>query len=443
MENSLRGSHLPRPPKVGRAQPSPCEISTSREFLLLTRTKRTHSQMSGSGNNNHDLTYPAVDAGRSESRRLSVPPPPHTSGYALPGFDYRRPVTPSRAPSGPSNSHDIDDVAYVEIVDLTNSEDAESPSAPISPFGQARRGPRFARDIIDLSDEASSSLSSSIRSSTAATSNSDVQFVSERRLPILHRATVSSGPSSNVMDLTSDEPFSGGDSDDDVRFIRATHRYPHSSPAPPSFGVSRLLAVGGSGSSSNPLLRVANSISNSARQLAGLRSASNSSHQHHPPAAAHTHPPLPSNLAGLAGLAHNGPGAWGSSVTSFIAPMFDFDTVGFDLGLNDTPVPLPPPSIIPPKPAPAGYARSPKPDETYICPNCDRELRTGDTELQRQIWVIRACGHVYCGECANHRSASKQKKEKKPANTKPFNQCVEKGCGRKTVGKHSMIQIFL
>jgi hypothetical protein len=126
-----------------------------------------------------------------------------------------------------------------------------------------------------------------------------------------------------------------------------------------------------------------------------------------------------------------------------VAPSFDFDAVGFDLGLNDTPVLLPPPSITPPNPAPDGYTRSPNADELYICPNCDRELRTGETELQRQIWVIRACGHVYCGECANNRSAAKQKKEKKPVHTKPFSHCVEKGCDRRTVSKHSMIQIFL
>jgi hypothetical protein len=41
-----------------------------------------------------------------------------------------------------------------------------------------------------------------------------------------------------------------------------------------------------------------------------------------------------------------------------------------------------------------GFTRTPNKDDVLVCPNCDRELGTGDTDLGKQIWVIRSCGHV-------------------------------------------------
>jgi hypothetical protein len=51
------------------------------------------------------------------------------------------------------------------------------------------------------------------------------------------------------------------------------------------------------------------------------------------------------------------------------------------------------PSYKPPTPPPLGYTRTVQEDEEVICPNCDRELGTGDDERQ-QIWVSKHCGHV-------------------------------------------------
>lgn len=55
--------------------------------------------------------------------------------------------------------------------------------------------------------------------------------------------------------------------------------------------------------------------------------------------------------------------------------------------------PPPGPSYKPPTPPPEGFTRTVQEDEEVICPNCERELGTGDDERQ-QIWISKQCGHV-------------------------------------------------
>jgi len=72
----------------------------------------------------------------------------------------------------------------------------------------------------------------------------------------------------------------------------------------------------------------------------------------------------------------------------------DYTAAAFDLFTPGTPPPSTPPSFSPPSPAPQGFSRNPKEDETYVCPNCDDELFAGETDLEKQIWMIKSCGHV-------------------------------------------------
>lgn len=53
-----------------------------------------------------------------------------------------------------------------------------------------------------------------------------------------------------------------------------------------------------------------------------------------------------------------------------------------------------PPTYDPPPPAQRGFTRSPNEDDFLVCPHCDDELGVGDDEVKRQVWVVRACGHV-------------------------------------------------
>ena len=52
------------------------------------------------------------------------------------------------------------------------------------------------------------------------------------------------------------------------------------------------------------------------------------------------------------------------------------------------------PTYNPPSPAKMGFTRSPNESDTLVCPHCDDELGIGDTDVKRQVWVVKACGHV-------------------------------------------------
>ena len=54
----------------------------------------------------------------------------------------------------------------------------------------------------------------------------------------------------------------------------------------------------------------------------------------------------------------------------------------------------PPPTYNAPPPPRKGFTRSPKEDDTLICPNCEEELGVGKDEIKRQVWVVKSCGHV-------------------------------------------------
>ena len=393
MENSLYGGEWRRPPKVNHTRSSTHERKTARGGMPLTRTKRTHSQMSGT-----DLdsipSQPTATSGRGEPQEQSrAPPPLRTSRYSGDGFDFRRPATPSRAPSGTSNPHNVSGhIQPPEIIDLTNTDDVEMPPSPRSLFGQASRGPRFARDIIDLSGEMPNSRLSHL-DDEAFLDALEVQFVSEQQLPPpapanSRRVEI---PLNNVYDLTEEDLLE--DDDDEVQFIMETRR---PNPAPqrlnnPTHGVLP--------QQNTPLLRATSSIANGLRQLAGYRTdqlnpnSSRSSYPHPPEG-----PPAPVPM-------HNWPADFASpqsqamainmGLAAYINPNLDFTSVGFDMGLdepshNSTAVRAPP---APPSPPP-GFTRTPKPDEVYVCPNCDRELCSGETDIQKQVWIIRACGHV-------------------------------------------------
>lgn len=83
-----------------------------------------------------------------------------------------------------------------------------------------------------------------------------------------------------------------------------------------------------------------------------------------------------------------------------IHPM-DFEAIGFDLGIDldleehrhSPPRPASPPREPLPS-ARTGFTRSPKEDDVCVCPNCQEELCTGEDEVKRQIFVVKACGHV-------------------------------------------------
>ncbi|OOF93098.1 hypothetical protein ASPCADRAFT_8047 [Aspergillus carbonarius ITEM 5010] len=115
--------------------------------------------------------------------------------------------------------------------------------------------------------------------------------------------------------------------------------------------------------------------------------------------------------------------------------------LGLDYQLTGvTPERAPGNSYKPPSPPPEGFTRNIEENDVVICPNCDMELGVGD-EVKQQIWVVKQCGHVYCGECASNRSLSKAKKN--TSKTKAFSKCQVIGCHKPVSSPKSMFQIYL
>jgi hypothetical protein len=80
-------------------------------------------------------------------------------------------------------------------------------------------------------------------------------------------------------------------------------------------------------------------------------------------------------------------------------PDLDFRFAGFDMGfdMGDHPhdrADTASPPVIPPSAAPEGFTRSPAEGDDLVCPNCDDELCTGDSDLKKQVWIVKGCGHV-------------------------------------------------
>ncbi|KAH9871199.1 hypothetical protein IAQ61_005378 [Plenodomus lingam] len=134
-------------------------------------------------------------------------------------------------------------------------------------------------------------------------------------------------------------------------------------------------------------------------------------------------------------------------VGAFVAPTLDFGVIGFDMvgmGGARAAEQQPPPTYDAPPKAPDGFTRSPAEQDVLACPNCGDELCVGDDDAKRQVWIVKGCGHVYCGECTANRAVKKSSKGKeRPPNTKPFKKCVVEDCERSVVHRKSMIQVFL
>ena len=74
----------------------------------------------------------------------------------------------------------------------------------------------------------------------------------------------------------------------------------------------------------------------------------------------------------------------------------NFLQAGFDYEQPSRPQPQQPrlPTYDPPPPTQHGFTRSPDEDDVLACPHCDDELGVGDNEVKRQVWIVKACGHV-------------------------------------------------
>jgi len=134
----------------------------------------------------------------------------------------------------------------------------------------------------------------------------------------------------------------------------------------------------------------------------------------------------------------------------FSLPNIDYTISSFDLGIDppDRTESTSPASYSAPEAATEGFTRSPQDDDILICPKCHDVLCEGNTDLKKQVWAVKSCGHVYCGECTQNRYASKGKRAKTSGGTPSissavFKECVVQGCYSKTNVKKAMFQVYI
>ncbi|KAF1957825.1 hypothetical protein CC80DRAFT_34276 [Byssothecium circinans] len=397
-------------------------------FGYTHRNKRSHAQMDledsasphWSPFGHHLSASPSPSAEASHAPHPNVHHLPHVHHRMPPqryhgdGLDYRRPVSSSN------------------VIDLTD-EDAVPTQAQPRDQHRPPRPPRFGRDImqevIDLDAEEPQRL---------APRSPEIQFVSSRSIdrPNLDR----------VEDQGQDE----------VEFVREN---------PLPWAQRRL-------DGPNQLADFMQALQGLPRLRAEWERGQE--RERHGRRAERQRQATIDRFLQVAGNARNRgaaprvpPRARGHIHVGFMAPQMNYGEVAFNLGYthddgDEAPAP-PAPTYEAPVQAPQGFTRSPQEEDALVCPNCEEELCVGDTEEKRQVWIVKACGHVchplmstlaskmantkqvYCGECTANRFKTKSSakgKEKQPI-CKKFKECVVEECGKKVSNSKTMVQIFL
>jgi len=379
---------------------------------------------------------------------LPVPLPSLPPHFPRDGYDYRRPVSSTR--SSTSANH---------VIDLTSDDEstaapavAPTPLPQVQPQPQPQPRPqpnmasvplpRFGREIIDLSAD-TSPVQNTHPQHARTSSSPEVQFVSSRQRSRTEQRPAQPPPFLDpypeqrrpVQELLLD------DSEDDI--IIAGERS----------GVNLLAPLG---AHRRPELRtLAQRIYEGSRVSGPVRAAY---------AAMMRMPDL------FGAVNNDGDNTRPNHILGIGGPAFmNYETVAFDYLRNGDDVQLPAPKFDPPPPAPEGFTRDPTEEDTIVCPNCEEELAVGESEEKRQVWVVKACGHVsyilsrlgvlrkvtdkayqvYCGTCMNNRKrkttkGTKGKERADEAELPPrFSTCQADNCDLRVSHKSDVMQIFL
>ncbi|KAI7345163.1 hypothetical protein KC354_g14866 [Hortaea werneckii] len=477
--------------------------------------QRSYSTMAESQHRDHDPGEdsdslfipqdPHYDNGQSSSRRRLALPPMRPQHYPGDGLDFRRPVMSGSGGGGvdaaPAGSERPSAAVTIDLTDDDNTQDVGTSQEAAGDYGsgagpsegagssRARRPPRFGRDIIEVEDEPSAPHEQAGDSSRGVRSHGrapgepirrpqfaglrrpsrfparqptppdfddDLEIVSERALsrpPTASRQRTPAMP--NPRSVT---PYPGEAApidltdDDDLMITDTRTRGGGLNGAPPGITAgqgTRSENYGGGlgiGRIADILRGEGRGVGN--RLLQRLRFDDPYGPIQHGRPPRHHHHHNPGYRAGGGGP----PPPHAAAVIGFGPVMMDFETPAFDLGLGVNRPPTP--KYEPPAAAEEGFTRSPGEDEEVVCPNCGDELGMGSSEEKQQVWCVKGCGHVYCGDCAHNRHRPQSKKGKArasdlPASTAatavpppPFKKCVVDGCGKAT-GKSNMFQVYL
>lgn len=300
------------------------------------------------------------------------------SRYVGDGMDFRRP-----APSG-------------AVIDLTEDDAGPGPSRPPAPPERQiirqsalrttanirpTRGPRFANNIIELDDEPEPAPQSGrVPAQPARVPDSpEVEFISARTIdpPPRPRDQVRPMRRAFDIDLTDEEALFYRPDEDDYARMRNRRDIARSMAAG-----TRALDIA-LGQQMDDMMR-RQQLRGQLAEMGGVRRMAMLGR-----GVDAREPQLR-----RPGPRRNGNGNGGDHIIQFAAPDLNFAAVGWDMGLErDRPEP-PPPTYKKPDAAPKGFTRSPEEDEVLVCPNCEDELCTGVGDLKKQVWIIKACGHV-------------------------------------------------
>lgn len=256
------------------------------------------------------------------------------------GLDFRRPAT---------TAVPLDVIDLTDDNELTHFQPQSRPGLRVntSSSGSQRNGRRVARDFVDVDDEPTRPTIDS------SSQSSDLELLEVRSVPI-HQ--VSDGEQRRRHE------------------IRQARRQPNLRPSDPQHPQDSPFTIGNWGA-----LR---------QHAQGREAHRNPAHQ----SARQFHRLLHSDHLTTPTLVQGGNGA-----QELILPGdLDFVTQGFQMGEVAVARPVQPalPTYDAPPPPRPGFTRSPKEEDALICPNCEEELGTGADEAKRQVWVVKACGHV-------------------------------------------------
>ncbi|KAF2113055.1 hypothetical protein BDV96DRAFT_150183 [Lophiotrema nucula] len=355
-------------------------------------------------------SYDSASASGSDNMPAAEP---QTRRFAGDGFDYRRPMRswnplPSRVGMTVDNAIDLteqDEEVYVGSVDSTEVEVVDArPARERSQLApRMQRPPRFARDIISRDD---------VRPGDGAAHQSPVHVIPDSpEIAIVDARTI---PQAQRAPIVVDDGVEG---EDEIQITGENRRAP---PPPPRARPLRL------DTPDHVLRTMAERFRQDERDFQQFRARTHRQRQNNP---APRQRATALNLAGFIGL-------------------MNYQDVGFDLGLGgiEREREPAPPTYDKPAPVPEGFTRSPQENDTVVCPNCGDELCTGESEQKKQVWIVKGCGHAYCGECTTNRYVRKSTKGKEKivsASTKPFKTCVVEACDKKVSNQKAMIQVFL
>jgi hypothetical protein len=318
-------------------------------------SQRSHDQMELEGSSSPTWSnFNRFSASREPSASgpprpaLHLPRPENMPRrYPGDGLDYRRPAQSAN------------------IIDLTHEE--AGPSAAPSDQQQNRprpnRPPRFERDILDVIDVDAEDTQ---EATNLGPTSPEIEFVGSRRIEPA-RGMEGRSPGGSSLD------------EDGVEFVRANPLPEHVRRQNGIEFVNRMLQTAAGHHLQAQIDRQYRITSTAERQRqATIDNVTARMHNGH-----RAPQPPPRRRTNI----HVG----------FIRPNNNYGMVGFDMGFGssepDEPVQRPPTYTAPP-PAPEGFTRSPQENDALICPNCGEELCTGDSDLKKQVWMVKGCGHV-------------------------------------------------